>query len=329
MIISVFTPHGGCPERCTFCDQRVSGGEPLSARHVTRTIEEHLASGGRAEEIAFYGGTFTAMPRERQLAYLEAAAPFLREGRIGAVRVSTRPDALEEAWLTRLRDEYMLRTVELGVQSFDPRVLAALGRSHSPDDVTDGVAALKRLGIRASLHMMIGCPREGADEDQRTFEWLERLRPDMARFHPLLVLKGTTLEREWRSGAFHPLTLERAIERAAGLVPRLEALGIQVIRLGLQPNDLLGEAVVAGPYHPSFGDLVRGRVLRDRLEAMIRREIALPEGRALEIRLPLGKAGTMRGKSGSNIEYLKVAFRLASVSIREEAGAELGVALKP
>lgn len=320
MIISIFTPHGGCPERCRFCDQSASGGEPASHARVRATIEAHLATSpdGRAGEIAFYGGTFTAMPAERQLAYLSAAKPYLDGGLVGAVRVSTRPDALEREWLMRLRDEFHLQTVELGVQSINPAVLLRLGRTHGVECIESSLDLLDELGLVAGLHFMIGCPGEAEDDDRRCLEFLTRLRARVkfVRIHPLLVLAGTALANDYRQGVFAPILPEMAIERCAFLTEGMEELGIRVIRFGLQPNEILAGSIVAGPYHPGFGDLVRGRILRNRVAELLEgRAKASPGsiGREVEIIVPEPLLGQFKGPKAANLEWLKRRFDLSSI----------------
>lgn len=315
MIISIFTPHGGCPERCSFCDQRVSGGNPVSARNITATIEAHLNSDSNpANEAAFYGGTFTAMPEARQRAYLDAVLPYLKDGRIDRVRISTRPDAIDENWMTHLRDHYQVRTVELGVQSFEDQALKRLGRTHSIDDVGLAVNTLHGLGLDVGLHLMLGCPEESPDADRVAQEHLARLKPRYLRLHPLLVLKGTVLEKEFALGRYEPLSLEQAIERAATLTQWAEKQGIKVIRLGLQTNELLGEAVVAGPYHPSFGDLVRGRILRRQIEGKLLKS-NVKSGDKVELLTPERSVGSVLGPQKANLEWLRRRFDLSLVSL--------------
>ncbi|MBI2606631.1 MAG: radical SAM protein [Deltaproteobacteria bacterium] len=328
MIIPIFTPHGGCPERCRFCDQSVSGGDPVSHARVRATIEAHLATSpdGRAEEIAFYGGTFTAMTKERQLAYLSAAKPYLDGGLIGAVRVSTRPDALDRDWLARLRDGFRLRTVELGVQSVSATVLERLGRSHGVECIEPALDLLGELGLVAGLHFMVGCPGEAEDDDRRCLEFLARVRARVryARLHPLLVLADTALENDFRAGLFAPIPLEIAVERCAALTEKIEALGIRVIRLGLQPNEILAESIVAGPFHPAFGDLVRGRILRNRVAGMLENRAKSAEGKGdrrrppgldVEVRVPEALLGRFKGPRAANLDWLKRRFNLSTLRV--------------
>ncbi|MEW6055896.1 MAG: radical SAM protein [Bdellovibrionota bacterium] len=314
MIISVFTPHGGCFERCSFCDQRVSGGKPASRRQITETIESHLKTRPRADEIAFYGGTFTALPRGLQLEYLDAVQPYIEQGLIGSVRISTRPDAIERSWVEMLLEKYKVRTIELGAQSFNPWVLKALGRSHSPEDTALATQTLKELGVTVGLHLMVGCPDEDPNEEQTTLEWLGRLKPHLIRIHPLLVLKGTGLEASWRQGRFQPLDLETATHRVACLAEAVEAQGMQIIRIGLQPNELLGESVLAGPYHPAFGELVRARVYRNQIERALVRLHPGP-GDTLEISVSANRLSPVQGQKKANLTWLKSRFGLSSIQV--------------
>lgn len=320
MIISIFTPHGGCPERCHFCDQKVSGGTPIKAQEIVRTIEEHLKTQAQADELAFYGGTFTAMPRLRQKAYLLSVLPYLKTGKIKAIRISTRPDCIDADWVAELHSSFCLRTVELGVQSFDPKVLQSLGRTHSNENVEYATKVLKNLRIKLGYHFLIGSPNEEKQHDEQMLKRSLELKPDFVRIHPLLVLKNTPLEKQYLSGKFKPIDLEQAIQRCADLVQKFEANGIKVIRLGLQPNELLDQSIVAGAYHPAFGDLVRGRILRQHYEAKIKAQLEqMPPGGLLDknvrVSVPKRELGTFYGPSRSNLEWLKHRFNLPSISV--------------
>ncbi|MBI3555724.1 MAG: hypothetical protein HY074_05640 [Deltaproteobacteria bacterium] len=248
--------------------------------------------------------------------------PFIKSGQVGAVRVATRPDAIDAEWLRRLRDVFGLATVELGVQSFDAGVLSVLGRSHSQSDVANAMHVLKSLQLRTSLHLMIGCPGERPEADFEALQQIRELRPDFVRIHPLLILKDTILERHWRAGLFKTLDLETAVDRAAWLTRELESNGVGVIRLGLQPNELLGESVVAGPYHPAFGDLVRGRMLRSRVAHLIQGAFEAgpggPPSKQLKavIESPEQLSGALKGPKKTNLEWLRTRFDLSSVTVR-------------
>ncbi|MBI5810839.1 MAG: radical SAM protein, partial [Deltaproteobacteria bacterium] len=77
LIIPLFIPFAGCPNQCVYCDQTgITGGkgEP-SLEDVRSTIEAHLSTwkGAGTIEAAFYGGTFTALPPDKQIRFLECA----------------------------------------------------------------------------------------------------------------------------------------------------------------------------------------------------------------------------------------------------------------
>lgn len=302
MIVPIFIPHGGCPERCTFCDQKVSGGDPVSLRQVEETLKKHLSTHDplREVEVAFYGGTFTALSKQLQLKYLNLVKPY-------PVRIATRPDAIEAEWMKLLRDEYGLRKIELGVQSFNPEVLRALGRSHTVAQVSESRAILKDLGISTGFHLMVGCPMEKSWPEERAalLTELSRLKPDFLRIHPLLVLNGSGLQAE-PSAMDSTLHLNEAIERCSDLWLDFEALGIPVIRWGLQANELLGAAVVAGPYHPAFGDLVKGRVLRRAIMAQLA-DLSPPEPgmQTILIEAHSHEWSSLKGFENCNISWLR------------------------
>ncbi len=322
MIISIFTPHGGCPERCTFCDQKVSGGTPVSVSKVQSTIEAHLKS-KKVEntEVAFYGGTFTAMPLEIQKRYLSAVEPYLKSGEVQKIRISTRPDCIEESHLLFLKDKGV-RVVELGVQSFHLQSLKAMGRTHTIEDVYRSVKLLKKYNFQVGLHLMVGCPEENEVEAIATSSLhLRKLLPDFLRVHPLLVIKDTALEKDYENKKFIPLELEDAITVVSQLVKVATDLNIQIIRLGLQPNELLGESIVAGAYHPAFGELVYARLERENIEQDLNarqvREGALT-GKDITIQVPLKKLSQAKGQKNQNLSWLKEKYGLASIQIRSQ-----------
>jgi histone acetyltransferase (RNA polymerase elongator complex component) len=315
MIISIFIPHGGCPERCTFCDQKVSGGTPTPLKNVIDTIESHLKTKTNSSniEVALYGGTFTALSKETQLRYLNTIKPYLESGKVQSIRISTRPDAIEYEWISFLKNNYTLKTVELGVQSFEQNVLTTLGRSHSLENLQNSTSILKSLAVRVGFHLMYGCPGETKNLATLIIKYLLELKPDFVRYHPLLVLKNTALEESFRLKKFEPINLEEAINLGAELVSKTEELGIRVLRIGLQPNELLGEAVVAGPFHPSLGELVRGRILRNELEHLFL--LSKRHKQSLSIFVAPQLKSLLIGKNHSNIEYLKNIFELTSLGV--------------
>lgn len=270
MIIPIFIPHGGCPEKCKFCDQKVSGGTPVAKKEVLETIEKYLSTQKENEEveIAFYGGTFTALKQSSQLQYLDIIKPYLDSNKIHSVRIATRPDAIEHEWMQVLRDLYKIKTVELGVQSFEVNVLKNAGRSHLNLHIIDAIKILRKLNLEVGIHIMLGLPGETENSDQITVKWLSELMPDMIRIHPLVVIENTEFHKELLDKKIKTLTLNDLVNRAAFLVEECEKLKIRVIRVGLQANDILRGQSVDESYHPAFGELVKGRVLARKLKRL-------------------------------------------------------------
>jgi histone acetyltransferase (RNA polymerase elongator complex component) len=219
---------------------------------------------GRNPEAAFYGGTFTGLPEERMKALLAAVKPYLEAGVIRSIRVSTRPDFIDGERLAILK-AWGVETVELGVQSMDDRVLTLARRGHTVADVTAAVRLLKDGGFRVGAQLMPGLPGDSAETFRATIEAVLALRPDMVRLYPAVVIAGTGLARMFDAGAYRPLTLDEAVERCVEGTIRLERNGIPVIRIGLMSSPSLLEPgrIIAGPWHPAFGFLVRSAIYHE------------------------------------------------------------------
>jgi histone acetyltransferase (RNA polymerase elongator complex component) len=268
LIIPIFIPHAGCPHRCIFCDQEgitAQSAGAIDGEHVRGVLDRAVHSttydSGRNPEVAFYGGTFTGLPVERMKRLLEAVRPYIEDGLIRSIRVSTRPDSIDEERLGILK-AFHVTTVELGVQSMDDRVLTMARRGHSAADVTGAVRLLKRSGFKAGVQLMPGLPGDSRETFRATIEEVISLSPDMVRLYPALVIAGTGLARMVEAGTYRPLTLEAAIDRCVDGTIRLEANGIPVIRIGLMSSPSLLEPgrIAAGPWHPAFGFLVRSAI---------------------------------------------------------------------
>jgi len=303
-IIPVFIPHHGCPHQCVFCDQRAITGTvlPPTAREVTDAIRSRLArlTQPRAVEIAFYGGSFTALPAARQHELLAPAARARARGEVAAIRVSTRPDAIDAAAVKRLQD-HGVTTVELGVQSLDDNVLAAAGRGHTAADTAAAVATLKAAGFATGFQLMPGLPGEDWPSLIATGRRLLALGPDFIRIYPAVVLAGTPLAAMLAAGAYRPLTLAAAVARAAFLKLAAENRGIAVIRTGLQATaELSGGAVLAGPYHPAFGLLVEAFLFRVMIGGLLEK-FPGPPGPVV-LRHHPRDASAVRGLKNANLE---------------------------
>ena len=269
-ILPIFIPHAGCQHDCLYCNQR-STSQQLDIPSPDSVLAEIRSSLniGRLDEIAFYGGSFTALPLAEQKAWLDLAKPFLASGEIGGIRLSTRPDAVNDEIADFLK-ESGVTTVELGCQSFSDTVLAAARRGHVAADAGASANLLRDRGFRLGIQLMPGLPSADPDEALSSLAAAISLKPDFLRIYPAIVLKETGLAETWRSGAYRPLSLDQAVETCADMELVCREQAISVIRYGLQANDMLDSGVVLdGPYHPAFGQMVRSRVWRRALAGLV------------------------------------------------------------
>lgn len=268
-VIPFFIPHQGCPHQCLFCNQQsITGRElssPASRRDIDAVISRWLAYGkpddrGRpaAVQFAFYGGSFTCLPKGHQTAMLEAVAPWVHRGEIETIRLSTRPDCVDATTCGFLR-RYGVGCVELGVQSLDDEVLEASRRGHDSNDCHEAMEYIKKSGLRAGIQLMPGLPGETRHSFRRTVEQTIALAPSFVRLYPVLVVQNSGLALRYNDGGYTPLSLEMAVVLTAWARSRLLDAGIPVVRMGLQPSASLEKSVLAGPYHPAFGELVMAR----------------------------------------------------------------------
>ncbi len=267
--VPVFVPHMGCPNDCSFCNQRKITGvsTDVSPESAKKQIEEALKTmNADFVEIGFFGGSFTGIDIDVQNKFLSVAKSFLDEGKVHAVRLSTRPDYISNDILENLA-AFGVTTIELGAQSMDDGVLLKNRRGHSTKDTEKASRLIKSYGFKLGLQMMTGL---FGDDDEKCKESLEKiiaLEPDCVRIYPTLVLKGTYLEGLFKSGEYIPQTIDEAVRLCADLKERLDEEKIPVIRLGLLASDNINpEAdVVAGPYHPSMGELVMSEIYLRRI----------------------------------------------------------------
>lgn len=312
-IIPIFVPHLGCPNDCTFCNQKSISGQTkqVTAEDVKQTIEEYLKSfkdESLHKEVAFFGGSFTGIEQEKQKELLEAAYEFIKTKQIQSIRISTRPDYIDKEKLKLLK-KYGVKTIELGVQSTNDYILKKCKRGHTFEDVKKASKLIRRYGFTLGHQMMIGLPESTWIDELNTAKDLAKLKPKIVRLYPVLVIKNTELEKEFAKGEYHPITLEQAVERCKDLYYYFDSKKITVIRMGLQNTDIISNPeninseVVAGPYHEAFGQLVEDSIWYDRiLNAIKKINTKVAE---VEIEVNPENINNVVGHKKENIQKLK------------------------
>lgn len=309
-ILPIFLPQMGCRETCIFCNQRVVSGqvEYLCPEAIEQEILAKLAwfPKGFPIEVAFYGGSFTALPLAVQEAYLSQVKAVAESTAIQSIRLSTRPDCINEKILSLLK-QYGVKTIELGVQSLDNHVLHLAGRSHRKEHVIKSLNLIKEFDFHSVLQLMPGLPDEDWSSLFDTVRGVIALAPDQVRIYPTLVLAGTELGKWYNQGRYQPLNLDEAVKRTAWMKETFSQIGIQVIRLGLQASkDLDSAQLIAGPYHPAFGELVEGQIWLNKIYLALE-NIGVTKG-TVTIHYPSPKESQIKGQKSSNLLRLHESY---------------------
>ncbi len=269
--IAIFVPHAGCPHACSFCNQKtITAQEKLPrAADVQRICTQALAeiADRRSTEIAFFGGSFTAIPRDYMLELLEAAQPFLGRDGFSGIRISTRPDCISREVLDILKS-YGVTAIELGAQSMCDQVLLANERGHTAQDVANASVMIREAGFELGLQMMTGLYGSTMEDELSTVKKIVEIAPDTVRIYPVVILRGTALGRRWEAGEYRLFPFEEMVEFCADAMIRFAKAGIAVIKCGLHASEFVERDMLAGFYHPAFRELCEGRIFRRKLEQL-------------------------------------------------------------
>ena len=338
-IIPVFIPYSGFPPRCSFCNQKKITGEKayLNTETIKKTIDNWLSLSpvtlkqvqGRLSaigdrQIAFYGGSFTALPLEKQESLLSSVLPYLNNKTIDSIRLSTRPDSITIENLALLK-RYKVKTVELGVQSMDNSVLSLSERGHSADGIRSSCKMLKSQGFEVGIQIMPGLPGDTFKSSLYTADEVIKLKPDFVRIYPAVVIKNTGLADLYLSGSFKPLSLGDAVRLTKNLLIRFEVNNIPVIRIGLQPTSSLMEkdVILDGPFHPAFRQLVESEIAYDIMKHTIHRSQKLKHGIFF---IHPAELSNYIGQKRSNIKKIESEFDL-TIDIKSESRLKSGEAI--
>lgn len=302
--ISVFVPHIGCPHRCSFCNQNAITGmdNAPTAQDVINAV--NTAKSGayynpNLTELAFFGGSFTAIDKEYMMDLLNAGYYCVKAGDISGIRISTRPDAINTKILDILKSKGVT-AIELGCQSLNDDVLKLNHRGHTVQDVINAAKLIKQYGFSLGLQMMTGLLGDTDEYALYTAQKIIELGANTVRIYPTILLKGTYLYSLYKKGEYAPQTLDAAVDLTAKLLIMFEKAGVKVIRTGLHTLD--EERFVAGPWHPAFGELCKSRVLLTRVLEIIKTN-KLPKG-DITISVPIGMASAMIGQKRMNVDFL-------------------------
>ncbi len=255
--ISVFVPHLGCPNMCSFCNQHyIARTTKLPDVNTVKAAVEIAVNSknyvAENTEIAFFGGSFTAIDREYMLSLLDAAYTYVKNGTVKGIRISTRPDGISKEILEILKN-YGVTAIELGAQSMCDDVLVLNKRGHSSKDVIIAAELIKQYGFELGLQMMTGLYGDSYEKSIITVQKIIELKPDTVRIYPTIVLADTLLAELYKKGQYTPQTLDDAVKLCSECLDMFRSNGIRVIRTGLHTID--ESKYVAGPWHPAFKEL--------------------------------------------------------------------------
>lgn len=312
--ISIFVPHNGCPHQCSFCDQRSITGQKRqpTENDVHEAVKTALASKRKYEyEIAFFGGSFTAIDRELMISLLKAAYVYVENGSVSGIRISTRPDAISEEILNILKS-YGVTAIELGAQSMCEDVLKANLRGHTVGDIENAAGLIKRSGFSLGLQMMTGLYKSTPRKDIETARKMIALAPDTVRIYPTVTIKGTLLGELYEKGEYIPARLSESVDLCALLLKMFSENNIEVIRLGLHYSDDLVREMVFDNYHPAFRELCESKLMLERFFEICG-EIPINNGDRVNVYVSPSCVSKFVGQRRSNIE--KISERGISVKV--------------
>lgn len=302
--VALFVPDEGCPHRCSFCNQKTISGktQALTVREIEKAVETALTTSECGDgEIAFFGGSFTAIERNYMLYLLEKGKEYVDKGLFKGIRISTRPDCIDAEILTLLK-EHKVTSIELGCQSMDDEVLFLNERGHTSDAVVNAAHLIKQFGFEFGVQMMTGLYGDTREKSLETARKLISLKPDTARIYPTVVLENTYLAELYKKGEYIPQTTDEAADLCSEILLMFYEADIKVIRLGLHSGGNVEEGFVAGAYHPAFRELAESRIYLRKIKEVIEKGNIPTE--KIEITVGSKYISMASGQKKSNINEL-------------------------
>lgn len=270
--IAIFVPHNGCPNQCSFCNQKNITG--VSHQPTPNEVDDILSNAVKNSrdvetEIAFFGGSFTAIDQDYMISLLEVASRYVKKGYFSGIRISTRPDAINNEILSILKN-YNVTAIELGAQSMNDEVLLSNKRGHTRNDIINASSLIKNNNFSLGLQMMTGLYKSNFDIDYQTGVDIAKIKPDTVRIYPTVILKGTQLEELYTSGKYKTLSFDDTVLLCCKLLMLFENKGIQVIRLGLHASESLSKNMIGGIFHPAFREICESKILYYKVQKLIK-----------------------------------------------------------
>lgn len=302
--ISIFIPHIGCPHMCSFCDQRTISGEQKapSGSEICDICAKALKEVKSPEntEIAFFGGSFTAIPRRYMTELLEAAHGFVGGDKFHGIRISTRPDYISREILDILKD-YGVTSIELGAQSMTDSVLSANERGHTAEDVYNASRLIREYGFELGLQMMTGLYGSTEADERETFRKILEIHPDTVRIYPVVILKNTKLGELYQSGEYRTFDFDDVVNMVSDFMISFENAGIRVIKCGLHASEFVEKDMLGGFYHPAFRELCENRIYR----RIIENELEKYNGTEYTFAVSPSCVSKAVGQKKCNIDYFR------------------------
>ena len=316
--IPIFIPHLGCPNQCIFCNQRhISGTVQFNEDEVEETILRVLGTVSSDDkcEIAFFGGSFTGIDRDLMIRLLDTAQKYVNTGKVSGIRMSTRPDYINEEIIEILKC-YTVSCVELGIQSMNDNVLSFLKRGHTSVDTVNATKLLNKASIPFVGQMMIGLPTATKEDEIDCARKICELGAISSRIYPTLVFCNTELEALTHNSTYNPLSLDEAIERSADVLSVFVENHVECIRIGLCESDNLhsDKSFVAGPNHPSIGEMVKSALYLKLIEKRIDTNV----DDYMVVYCPKGAISQVVGNKGKNKDYLRQKYGIKKIKIVED-----------
>lgn len=322
-IIPIFIPHRGCKNECVFCNQRKISGElrDVTPEDVRREIEKFLAlykDTRREKQIAFFGGSFTGIDTNLQEEYLKVANEYISKGLVKNIRISTRPDYIDENILSLLK-KYNVEIIELGVQSMDDKVLLASKRGHRAEDVVKASKLIKSFGFTLGHQIMIGLPESNESTEIYTIEQVINLKPSILRIYPVYVLKDSKLYDMTKASEYIPLTLPEAVKRTTEVYKLAVSANINVIRIGLQTTEEINSknTEILGPVCDNYRERILSCISREKLEGLIlKKNMKKMSGKNIRVVLPKNihtynaQVNYIIGTNKENIKYFNEKYNV-------------------